>query len=216
MRFVFLGLPGAGKGTQARVLSERLGIPQISTGDTLREAVQEGTRLGIEARTFMDRGEYVPDGIMVRMVDERLHDADASKGFILDGFPRTVPQARALEEVLGQAGSPLDAVVQFLIGDTTAIRRIIGRSTCPACKRTYHEEWSPPADDSLCDADGTPLEKRSDEDALTVKRRLAVYREQTQPLEAFYAERDFLRTVDAEAPVAVVSARMFDALRDVL
>ena len=216
MRFVFLGLPGAGKGTQARVLSERLGIPQISTGDTLREAVQEGTALGIEARTFMDRGEYVPDGIMVRMVDERLHDADASKGFILDGFPRTVPQARALEEVLGQAGTPLDAVVQFLIGDVTAIRRIIGRSTCPACKRTYHQEWSPPADDSLCDADGTPLEKRSDEDALTVKRRLAVYREQTQPLEAFYAERDVLRAVDAEAPVAVVSARMFDALRDVL
>jgi len=216
MRFVFLGLPGAGKGTQARVLSERLGIPQISTGDTLREAVQEGTALGIEARTFMDRGEYVPDGIMVRMVDERLHDADASKGFILDGFQRTVPQARALEEVLGQAGTPLDAVVQFLIGDVTAIRRIIGRSTCPACKRTYHQEWSPPADDSLCDADGTPLEKRSDEDALTVKRRLAVYREQTQPLEAFYAERDVLRAVDAEAPVAVVSARMFDALRDVL
>jgi adenylate kinase len=216
MRFVFLGLPGAGKGTQARVLSERLGIPQISTGDTLREAVQEGTALGIEARTFMDRGEYVPDGIMVRMVDERLHDADASKGFILDGFPRTVPQARALEEVLGQAGTPLDAVVQFLIGDMTAIRRIIGRSTCPLCKRTYHQEWSPPADDSLCDADGTPLEKRSDEDALTVKRRLAVYREQTQPLEAFYGERDLLRTVDAEAPVAVVSARMFDSLRDVL
>jgi adenylate kinase len=216
MRFVFLGLPGAGKGTQARVLSERLGIPQLSTGDTLRAAVQEGTPLGIEARIYMDRGEYVPDQVMVRMVDERLHEPDASKGFILDGFPRTVPQARALDERLGAAGTPLDAVVQFLIGDTTAIRRITGRFTCPVCKRTYHEEWSRPANDLMCDVDGAALEKRNDEDVLTVKRRLAVYREQTQPLEDFYAERELLRPIDAEAPMADVSARMFETLRDLL
>ena len=216
MRFVFLGLPGAGKGTQARVLGERLGIPQLSTGDTLREAVQEGTPLGIEARTFMDRGEYVPDAVMVRMVDERLHEPDASKGFILDGFPRTVPQARALDEVLGAAGTPLDAVVQFLIGDVTGMRRITGRFTCPVCKRTYHDEWSPPLDDTKCDVDGAALEKRNDEDTLTVKRRLAVYREQTQPLEAFYAERDLLRSIDAEASMADVSARMFEVLADLL
>jgi adenylate kinase len=216
MRFVFLGVPGAGKGTQARVLSERLGIPQISTGDTLREAVQEGTPLGIQARIYMDRGEYVPDAVMVRMVDERLHDPDASKGFILDGFPRTVPQARALDEVLAVAGTPLDAVVQFLITDDIAIRRITGRFTCPMCKRTYHEEWRPPAEDTVCDVDGTPLEKRNDEDTLTVKRRLAIYREQTQPLEAFYAERDLLRTVNAEAPPDAVSDGMFEALRDLL
>jgi adenylate kinase len=216
MRFVFLGLPGAGKGTQARVLSERLGIPQISTGDTLREAVQEGTPLGIQARIYMDRGEYVPDAVMVRMVDERLHEPDASKGFILDGFPRTVPQARALDEVLAVAGTPLDAVVQFLITDDIAIRRITGRFTCPLCKRTYHEEWRPPAEDTLCDVDGTPLEKRNDEDTLTVKRRLAVYRDQTQPLEAFYAERELLRTVDAEMLPDVVSDRMFEALQDLL
>jgi len=216
MRFVFLGLPGAGKGTQARVLSERLDIPQISTGDTLREAVQQGTPLGIQARIFMDRGEYVPDGVMVEMVDERLHEPDASKGFILDGFPRTVPQARALEEVLQKAGTPLDAVVQFLITDDIAIRRITGRFTCPVCKRTYHEEFRPPADDRVCDADGTPLEKRDDEDSLTVKRRLAIYRDQTQPLEAFYAERELLRPVDATAPLAEVSERMFEALRDLV
>ena len=216
MRFVFLGLPGAGKGTQARVLGEHLGIPQLSTGDTLRGAVQEGTPLGIEARIYMDRGEYVPDDVMVRMVDERLHEPDANKGFILDGFPRTVPQARALDEVLGAAGTPLDAVVQFLIGDVTAVRRITGRFTCPVCKRTYHEEWSKPLDDRKCDVEGAPLEKRNDEDALTVKRRLAVYRDQTQPLEAFYAERDLLRSVDAEAPMADVSERMFDVLRDLL
>jgi adenylate kinase len=216
VRFVFLGLPGAGKGTQARVLSERLDIPQISTGDTLRAAVQEGTPLGIQARIFMDRGEYVPDGVMIAMVDERLHEPDASKGFILDGFPRTVPQARALDEVLTRAGTPLDAVVQFLIPDDIAIRRITGRFTCPACKRTYHEEWRPPADDRVCDADGTPLEKRSDEDTLTVKRRLAIYRDQTQPLEAFYAERELLRAVDASAPLDEVSERMFAVLRDLL
>lgn len=216
MRFVFLGLPGAGKGTQARVLSERLGIPQISTGDTLREAVQDGTPLGIEARTYMDRGEYVPDEVMVRMVDERLHEPDATKGFILDGFPRTVPQALALERVLDAAGTPLDAVVQFRITDRTAIRRITGRFTCPSCKRTYHREWSPPTDDMRCDADGTSLDKRSDEDELTVKRRMAVYREQTEPLEAFYADRQLLRSIDAEAPMGEVSARMFVVLEDLL
>jgi adenylate kinase len=216
MRFVFLGLPGAGKGTQARVLSEHLGIPQISTGDTLREAVQEGTTLGIRARTFMDRGEYVPDGVMVEMVDERLREPDATKGFILDGFPRTVPQARALEEVLQASGTPLDAVLQFLITDDIAIRRITGRFTCPVCKRTYHEEWRPPASDRVCDVDGAPLEKRDDEDTLTVKRRLAIYRDQTQPLEAFYAERELLRSVDATAPLTEVSDRMFETLKDLL
>lgn len=216
MRFVFLGLPGAGKGTQARILSERLGIPALSTGDTLRQAVQDGTPVGIEARTYMDRGEYVPDGVMVHMVEERLQEPDASKGFILDGFPRTVPQARALEEALGRDATPLDAVVQFRISDGIAIRRIVGRYTCPLCKRTYHQEWRPPATDMACDADGTPLEKRNDEDALTVKRRLAVYRDQSEPLEAFYAERELLRSVDAEAPMAEVTDRMYTALGDLV
>ena len=216
MRFVFIGLPGAGKGTQARLLSELLEIPQISTGDILREQVEEGTHLGIEARTFMDRGEYVPDGVMVRMVQERLLEPDASKGFILDGFPRTVHQADALEAALESAGTPLTAVVRFTITDPLAIRRITGRYTCPTCKRTYHAEWSPPANDLLCDVDGTPLEKRNDENALTVQRRLAIYREQTAPLETYYAERGLLREVDAEAPMAVVNERMMDALADVL
>ena len=216
MRFVFIGLPGAGKGTQARLLSELLEIPQISTGDILREQVEEGTHLGIEARTFMDRGEYVPDAVMVRMVQERLLEPDASKGFILDGFPRTVHQADALEAALESAGTPLTAVVRFTITDPLAIRRITGRYTCPTCKRTYHAEWSPPANDLLCDVDGTPLEKRNDENALTVKRRLAIYREQTAPLETYYAERGLLRDVDAEAPMAVVNERMMAALADVL
>jgi adenylate kinase len=212
MRFVFIGLPGAGKGTQARVLSERLDIPQISTGDILRAHVQEGTMLGIEARTYMDRGEYVPDEIVVRMVEERLREPDASKGFILDGFPRTVPQAQALEDALAEAGTPLTAVVKFSISDATAVRRITGRYTCPECRRTYHIDWSPPAVEGVCDDDGAALEKRSDEDELTVRRRMAVYRQQTQPLELFYWERGLLREVDAEAPMEQVSERMMLAL----
>ena len=139
MRFVFLGLPGAGKGTQARVLCERLGIPQISTGDILREAVQEGTSLGVQARTYMDRGEYVPDALIMRMIDERLREPDASKGFVLDGFPRTVPQAEALGEVLREDGTPLDAVVQFTISDAIAIRTLrsptLGVARCSAKER---------------------------------------------------------------------------------
>jgi adenylate kinase len=214
MRFVFLGLPGAGKGTQARILSERLDIPQISTGDILREHVQEGSRLGIEARTYMDRGEYVPDDLVVRMVEERLSEPDASKGFILDGFPRTVRQAQALEIALAELGTPLTAVVKFTISDPTAIRRITGRYTCPTCKRTYHQEWKPPANDLVCDVDGTPLEKRNDEDELTVKRRLAIYREQTEPLERYYEERGLLREVDAEALMDSVTEGMLAALGD--
>lgn len=216
MRFVFLGLPGAGKGTQARFLSERLGIPQISTGDILREHVEEGTALGIEARTYMDRGGYVPDDLVVRMVEDRLQEPDASKGFILDGFPRTVPQAEALDRVLEASGTPLDTVVKFTITDPIAIRRITGRSTCPVCKRTYHAEWSPPANGTVCDHDGAPLEKRTDEDELTVKRRLAVYRQQTQPLEGFYRARGLLHEIDAEVPASLVYERMVDSLGDVI
>ncbi len=215
MRFVFLGLPGAGKGTQARILSERLDIPQISTGDILREHVQVGTRLGIEARRYMDRGEYVPDALVVRMVEDRLSEADASKGFILDGFPRTVRQAEALDVVLDELQTPLTAVIKFSVSDATGIRRIIGRYTCPTCKRTYHQDWRPPANDLVCDVDGTPLEKRSDEDELTVKRRLAIYREQTQPLESYYADRGLLHDVDAEAPLELVTERMLSAIEEV-
>jgi adenylate kinase len=215
MRFVFLGLPGAGKGTQARVLSERLDIPQVSTGDILREYVQEGTRLGIDARRFMDRGEYVPDALVVRMVEERLGEPDASKGFILDGFPRTVRQAEELDWVLEEHQTPLTAVIKFTISDATGIRRITGRYTCPTCKRTYHQEFRPPANDLLCDVDGTPLEKRSDEDELTVKRRLAIYREQTQPLEQYYADRGLLHEIDAEGPLDEVTERMLAAIEEV-
>jgi adenylate kinase len=214
MRLVFLGLPGAGKGTQARLLGDQVGIPQISTGDILREHVQDGTRLGIRARSYMDRGEYVPDALVVDMVESRLREPDAEKGFILDGFPRTVPQAEALEAALAHVDRPLSAVLKFSISDGTAIRRITGRSTCPVCKRTYHAEFKRPAEDEVCDVDGTALEKRSDEDELTVMRRLAIYREQTEPLERFYERRGLLHDVDAEASMEVVTERMLEVVDD--
>ncbi|MDQ3209764.1 MAG: adenylate kinase [Actinomycetota bacterium] len=214
MRLVLLGPPGAGKGTQAQQLIERFDIPQISTGDILREHVQRGSGLGIRARAYMDRGEYVPDELVVRMVMDRLAHDDAESGFILDGFPRTVPQAEALELALDQVGRPLTAVLKFAISDDMAVRRLTNRWTCPACKRTYNMEFKPPANDRLCDVDGTDLERRSDDDELTVRRRLALYRGQTAPLEAFYRERKLFLEIDAEVLEDEVAARMTHALGD--
>ena len=209
MRLVLLGPPGAGKGTQGVFLGERYGIPQISTGEILRDHVQRGSRLGIRARSYMDRGEYVPDDVVVSMVMDRLDDPDADKGFILDGFPRTVAQAEALERALEASDDPLTAVLKFSVGGELAVRRLIGRYTCPNCGRTYHMEFKPPAEDELCDICGATLERRADDDELTARRRLAVYREQASPLERFYAERDLLHQIDAEAlPDEVVDRTM--------
>ena len=215
MRLVLLGPPGAGKGTQATQLADRFGIPQISTGDILRDHVQENTMLGVRARTYMDRGEYVPDEIVVEMVMERLDEPDAEKGFILDGFPRTVPQAEALENALVAAGRPLSAVLKFAIADEMAIRRLTARWTCPNCKRTYNVEFKPPATEGICDFCGQQLERRSDDDELTVRRRIEVYRGQTEPLEHFYKDRALLREVNAQAREADVTERTMQILSDI-
>ena len=215
MRLVLLGPPGAGKGTQAQLLVDRFDIPQISTGDLLREHVERGSGLGIQARAYMDRGEYVPDVLVVRMVMDRLSQPDAEAGFILDGFPRTVPQAEALEAALDEAVQPLSAVLTFSISDNMAVRRLSNRWTCPACKRTYNMEFKRPANDRVCDVDATALERRSDDDELTVRRRLALYREQTAPLEAFYRERKLLMEIDTEVREDEVAARTDLALEGV-
>jgi adenylate kinase len=163
----------------------------------------------------MDRGEYVPDELVVEMVMERLEEPDAQKGFILDGFPRTVPQAQALETALADAGRPLSAVLKFSIADDMAVRRLIARWTCPNCKRTYNLEFKPPAKEGICDVCGHELERRSDDDELTVLRRIEVYREQTAPLELFYSERGLLRKVNAQAREAEVTQRALEILADI-
>jgi len=214
MRLVLLGPPGAGKGTQGVLLSERYGIPQISTGDILRDHVQRGTKLGITARSYMDRGEYVPDDVVVSMVMDRLAGPDANEGFILDGFPRTVAQARALERALDAAGEPLTAVVKYSVGADLAVRRLLGRMTCSSCGRTYHAEFKPPAQEGICDVCGGRLERRADDDDLTIRRRLAVYRQEASPLEMFYVDRDILYTVDADGTPDEVLERAMKYLEE--
>ena len=171
--------------------------------------------LGVRARTYMDRGEYVPDKLVVEMVMERLEEPDAQKGFILDGFPRTVPQAQALEAALAEADRPLSAVLKFSIADEMAVRRLIARWNCPNCKRTYNLEFKPPAKEGICDFCGYELERRSDDDELTVRRRIEVYREQTAPLELFYWDRGLLREVNAQAREADVTQRALEILSDI-
>jgi adenylate kinase len=214
MRLVLLGPPGAGKGTQAVHLASTFEIPHISTGDLLRDHVQRSTRLGVRARIYMDRGEYVPDDLVVRMVMERLDEPDASKGFILDGFPRTVPQAQALETALAELSRPLDVVLKYKISDQTAIQRLSERWMCPCCGRTYNMSFRPPRDDRRCDVDQCDLIRRTDDDEVTVRRRLGVYREETEPLELYYWERGLLREVDAQASEEVVAERTLEMLSD--
>jgi adenylate kinase len=214
MRLVLLGPPGAGKGTQGLLLADRYAIPQISTGDILRDHVQRGTKLGIAARSYMDRGEYVPDDVVVSMVMHRLAEGDAQGGFILDGFPRTVAQAEALERALAGTGEPLTAVLKYTIGGDLAVRRLLGRMTCATCGRTYHAEFRPPAFDGVCDVCGGPLERRADDDEVTIRRRLAVYRQQASPLEMFYVERDILYTIDADGTPDEVLERTVKYLED--
>jgi adenylate kinase len=211
---VLLGPPGAGKGTQGTLLADRYAIPQISTGEILRDHVQRGSKLGILARSYMDRGEYVPDDVMVSMVRDRLTQGDAKDGFILDGFPRTVAQAQALERALDGAGEPLTAVLKYSIGADQAVRRLLGRTTCDTCGRTYHAEFKPPAVEDVCDVCGGHLERRADDDELTIRRRLAVYRAQASPLEMFYVDRDILYVVDALGTPDEVFERSLKYLED--
>ncbi|MEX2274304.1 MAG: adenylate kinase [Actinomycetota bacterium] len=216
MRLVLLGPPGAGKGTQAARLVDKLGIVTISTGDLLREHVEEGTALGRRARAYMDRGEYVSDDVVVQMVMDRLREPDAKEGFILDGFPRTVPQAQALENALAAVDEPLSAVLNFKIGDEMAVKRISNRWTCPNCKRTYNEAFKKPKNDNLCDVCGHGLVRRKDDDEVTVRRRLQIYFDETRPLEFFFWERGLLREIDAEAPEEVVTDRTLEAISDIV
>ncbi len=214
MRIVFLGAPGSGKGTQSQRLVERHGIPQVSTGDLLRAHVRDGTELGRRAKSVMDAGQLVDDATILGMVRERLAAPDAARGFILDGFPRTVPQAEGLEQMLAAIGQPLDAAVLFNVDSGLLVKRISGRRTCQDCGRVFNVHTAPPPSPPPCGGQcETPrLVQRPDDKEETVARRLAVYDEQTRPLVGFYEQRGLLRSIDAEGDLPTVTARLEAAL----
>jgi adenylate kinase len=214
MRLVLLGPPGAGKGTQAHRLEDRFEVVLIGTGDIFRENVTNDTPLGREATAYMERGDLVPDEIVVRMVIERLKQPDAENGFILDGFPRTLAQAQALENELAEEERPLSAALKFVLPDEIAVKRLAGRRTCGRCGRTYNVEFKPPAREDECDRCGGALIQRRDDLESTVRRRLDVYHADTEPLEFFFWERGLLREVVAEGTEDAVTERAVDALAD--
>lgn len=213
MNLVFLGPLGAGKGTQAQLLQEREGIPQISTGDMLRRAMGEGTELGRKARVDVNRGELVPDDVMIGLIGERLREPDTRRGFILDGYPRTLGQAQALDRVLEALERSLDAVVYFQVSDKTIINRLGGRRVCRKAAHIFHVEFHSPRIPGRCDFDGSELFQREDDKEETVRHRLEVYHRQTEPLVEFYRSRGILETINAEAGIEDVYAALREMLR---
>lgn len=207
MRLILLGPPGAGKGTQADLIKKQFDIPHISTGDMLRAARQQRTALGVEAEQYMEAGKLVPDSVVVGIVSERLAEADCSQGFLLDGFPRTVEQAKALEE----ANTQIDAVISIEVPRDLLVERLSGRRICRTCGKAWHTQFNPPPQDSTCDCGGE-LFQRSDDNSETVRERLDVYLEQTSPLKGWYSQRDLLVTIDGNQEIEKVFADILDAL----
>ncbi|WP_282003930.1 adenylate kinase [Geotalea uraniireducens] len=197
MNLVFLGPPGAGKGTQAALLTKQYGVPQISTGEMLRSAVQQQTPMGLEAKRHMDSGALVPDEVVVGIVEERLAAADCVNGFILDGFPRTVAQADALSVMLRKSGKEIEHVILFDVDTSVLLERIVGRRMCRKCGRGYHVCFDPPLEAGKCDECGGELYQREDDQESTMRKRLEVYEAQTAPLKAYYSTGGLLRSVDA-------------------
>ncbi|KIH77124.1 Adenylate kinase [Geoalkalibacter ferrihydriticus] len=213
MKLILLGPPGAGKGTQAKMLTERFGIPQISTGDILRAAVAAGTDMGLKAKAFMDQGGLVPDEVVIGIVGDRLQESDCDPGFILDGFPRTVPQADALGEVLSELGKDLDAVVSLTVDEEMLVERLTGRRTCSACGKGFHVRFDPPGTAGICDVCGGSLVQRDDDREETIRRRLKVYREQTAPLIGYYRDKGLLQEVDGMAGIDEVQGQILGLVR---
>lgn len=207
MRLVLLGPPGAGKGTQAQWLKERYGVPQLSTGDMLREAVARGTEVGRQAKAVMERGELVSDSIINAIVAERIDQPDCARGFVLDGFPRTIAQAEALDSMLAARGQKLDAVIEIRVEVEALVERIAGRFACAKCGAGYHDRFKRPKVDGVCDVcGGTEFTRRKDDTAEAVRTRLQAYEAQTAPLLPYYRERGLLRTVDGMLPIGEVTA----------
>ena len=213
MRLVLVGPPGAGKGTQAQFISSNLSIPKISTGDIFRYNVSTGTELGRQAKAFMDLGDLVPDEVTIGMVTSRLQEDDAGVGFLLDGFPRNVPQAETLRKMLAEWDQKLDLVLELVVDDDEVVRRLSGRRTCRRCGRIWHVVFEPPTRPGQCDACGGELFQRDDDHEDTIRHRLEVYAQQTQPLINYYADEGTLLGIDATGPVDDVTDRAMSALR---
>ncbi|MBR1909971.1 MAG: adenylate kinase [Lachnospiraceae bacterium] len=208
MKIIMLGAPGAGKGTQAKLIAEKYQIPHISTGDIFRANIKEGTDLGMEAKEYMDKGQLVPDELTVRILLDRVSKDDCKRGYVLDGFPRTIPQAEVLDNEVAKLGDKIDFAIDVDVPDENIIRRMSGRRCCPKCGATYHIEHIPPKKEGVCDACGSELIIRDDDKPETVKSRLDVYHKQTQPLIDHYSKLNILRTVDGTQDMQDV----FDAI----
>jgi adenylate kinase len=212
VRLVLVGPPGAGKGTQAEFIAAHLCAPKISTGDLFRFNVGQGTALGVEAKKYMDAGQLVPDEITINMVRQRLGEPDAADGFLLDGFPRNVPQAEVLDDMLKELGVKIDVVLELVVEDDEVIRRLSGRRTCRGCGKIWHVEFDPTTVDGVCDRCDGQLFQRDDDKAETIAKRLEVYHDQTEPLVDFYSAQGKLVGIDATGPVEDVTDRAIDAL----
>lgn len=208
MKLILLGAPGAGKGTQAEILSKKLGIPTISTGNILRAAIRNGTPVGLKAKAYVESGALVPDEVIIGIMAERLAEGDCAKGYILDGMPRTIPQAEALEA----AGVGIDCALSIEIADETIIERMSGRRTCTSCGATYHVVSAPPKTEGVCDNCGAELTIRKDDAPETVKSRLEVYHKETEPLKAFYEARGKLKSVENQPTIEATTAEIEKAL----
>ena len=209
MKLILLGPPGAGKGTQAQRLVEKLSVPQISTGDLLRQAVRDETDLGKEAKSYMEKGELVPDSLVIEMVNQRLQKEDCAKGFILDGFPRAVGQAEALDKNLKETGRSLEHVLSIEVPEEELAKRLTGRRSCPGCSAMFHIMFNPPAKEGICDNCSKELIQRSDDNEETIKNRIAVYREQTEPLKKFYEGQNLLRAIQGTGTPAEITGNIF-------
>jgi adenylate kinase len=212
LNLILLGPPGAGKGTQAKILSRKFDIPQISTGDILRSAIKDQTPMGIKAKSFMDSGALVSDEVVVGIVEERLAKADCAQGFILDGFPRTVVQADALKNMLRSLGKVIEHVVSIDVDKEELLERITGRRTCRNCGRGFHVRFSPSKRDGICDECGGELYQRDDDGEETMRKRLEVYESQTAPLISYYAQQSFLRSIQGTGSVEDIQQRLLQAV----
>lgn len=216
MNIILLGPPGAGKGTQAKLIEDRRGMKQLSTGDMLRAAVAAGTETGKKAKAVMDRGELVSDDIVVSIIADRLDAADVKRGFILDGFPRNTAQAGALDKMLNGKGLKLDAVIEMKVDDDALVQRITGRYTCAKCGKGYHDTFEKPKRAGVCDVcGGTEFSRRADDNEKTVRDRLAIYNKQTAPLVSYYGAQGSLKTIDGMADIAVVTRQIEEVLNAV-